>query len=269
MSEKARKLRLEMRGFPRFLAAAVLVALMYVGLQEAWLAIFSAIFEQGATPDEVLTGPVQREAARISVESAAKEASLTVMHRRVAFQLGYQVGYGAGARGSTLTWSDAERAQLDKGLVPREQAASQLAEFLRIGDIQWLPVRNLGENLRLPNAIEADENAQAARIEAATTPRHKELYLLGAHTGVLSAQIDIAAVHGGRVWPVPPLAIARHAALAGVPRALWSPLLHVPVGQDPLQVSEAYRRSVIALETALGDANAIHAPQVESPAQAR
>jgi hypothetical protein len=229
------------------------VALLYVGLQEAWLLMAGVILRQDSTPEWVLAGPVQEEARKISEASASREASLTPKHRRAVFQLGYNVGYSAGARGTALMWSDAAKATLNELLVPREQSARDLSGFLGITDLRPLRVNTAAESLRLSDAIEADENGLAARVEAATTPRHRQLYLLGVHTGVVAAQVDIASLLGGQDWPVPPLHIARHATLAGVPRPLWNPLIQVRDGGEPKQVVEAYQRSVLALDEALGD----------------
>lgn len=253
MSDAPQKPSPDIRGLPRFLAATVVVALLYIGLQEAWVAAGHSLVQRGWAPSWVLAGNQENAAKRIATDSAAREAALTPMHRRAAFLLGFNVGYAAGGLGAAATWNESARAQMKKVLEPREQAAKQLATFLGTGDVTPLRAETPADNLRLPAAIDADENGLASRVETATTPRHKELYLLGAHVGVIAAEVDLAALQGNGIWPVPPLAIARHATLAGVPRDLWSPLQQVAEGGPPNQTADRYRAAVTALDQALDD----------------
>jgi hypothetical protein len=246
------------RALLRFLGATVLVALLYVGLQEAALAILGRVVDSGSAPTWMLTGDSQKNAARHVAEvSAAREASLTTQHRMAAFELGYHLGYSAEALGAVAGWNASVQTRMKPVLLPHEQRSKDLATILGIREAAPLPIRNANEFLRLAHRIEADEGGVAQQIEAATTLRHKHLYLFGAHAGVVSAQLDSAGVRGEAATPSPTLQIARHASAAGVPRTLWGPLLEISGRGDSNNSAEKYRAAIVALIQALQDERTI------------
>jgi hypothetical protein len=241
------------RALLRFIVATMLVALLYVGLQEAELAIFGRFLDSGSVPTWMLTGDAQQdEARRVAEASAAREASLTTQHRCAALELGYHLGYTAEAIGVVAGVDASLQAQMKPVLSPHEQRSKELAALLGISEAAPLAIRTANDLIRLAHRIEADENGVAQRIEAATTLRHRHLYLIGAHAGLVSAQLDTAAVRGGTYAAAPSLQIARHASAAGVSRKWWGPLVEFSTsGEEPNAVAEKYRSSIAALIQAL------------------
>lgn len=246
------------RALLRFLAATMMVALLYIALQEAEVAIFGRFLDSGSMPSWMLTGDGQSdEARRVAEASAAREATLTPQHRCAALELGYHLGYSAEAMGAVAGIDASLQEQVKPVLVPREQRSKELIALLGIDEAAPLPIRTANDFIRLAQRIEADENGVARRIEMATTLRHRHLYLLGAQIGLVSAQLDTAAVRGGEYAGAPTLEIARHASAAGLSRQWWGPLLTFSKNEKPNAAAEKYRASIVALIQALEDAHTI------------
>lgn len=245
------------RGLPRFLLAAVVVAALYVGLQETWLLLSNWLLERRSIPTVALTGPVAAEAERVAQVSAAREATLPLSHRRAAFRLGFDVGYIAGSLGFASVGRGLDSRQARQVLQPRLEESQRLAAELGADEATPLPIGSVQQYLHLSEVIESDVTGLAGRVEAATTPRHKHLYLMGAHIGLLAAQIDSAAAQGNGVWPTPTLKFATHAAIAGAPRDIWEPLLTVSGGTDDAHVVSRYQAAVSKFENALDEPGAL------------
>ena len=95
------------------------------------------------------------------------------------------------------------QAQMREILAPRIQAIENLGTKLGVGEVSLLRVSNADEFGRVPNRLDADELGLAARLEAATSRRHRHLLLLGVHAGVASALADMR--RGGVAEPAPGL----------------------------------------------------------------
>jgi hypothetical protein len=100
----------------------------------------------------------------------------------------------------------------------------------------------------VPSRLEADELGLAARLEAATSRRHRHLLLLGVHAGVATALADAT---GGELQNPIRDYIGRHATLAGVPPAAWEPVAREAPGVTPKDRLAAYQAALTALEAAV------------------
>lgn len=249
------------RGLPRFLLAAVVVAGLYVGLQETWLLLSNWLVERRSIPTVALTGPIAAEAERVAQISAGREATLPLSHRRAAFRLGFDIGYIGGSLGFASVGRGLDAEQARQTLQSRLKESQRLATELGAGEASPLPIGSVQQYLHLSDVIESDVTGLAGRVEAATTPRHKHLYLMGAHVGLLTAQIDSAAALRNGVWPTPNLKFARHAALAGASRSTWEPLLTVSGATDDAHVASRYYAAVATFENALDEPDTLLSPQ--------
>ena len=111
-----------------------------------------------------------------------------------------------------------------------------------------LRVSNADEFGRVPTRLDADELGLAARLEAATSRRHRHLLLLGVHVGVAAALADATA--GELQNPLRDY-IGRHATLAGVPPAAWEPVAREASGATPQEKLAAYQTALSGLEMAV------------------
>jgi hypothetical protein len=242
--------KLRMRGLPRFIAATFVVAFLYIVLQTMWVTLTGFLVQQSWTPAQVLVGNLDEAARQVDERSAPRESLLTPTHREAAFELGFYLGYAAVALGPMASSNDV-REQLQRRLRPFSEKARAHAVLLGAGEVTPFPAQTAVQYLRLTAAIDEDQTGLAGRIESSMTPRHKHIFLLGAHVGVTAAQVDIASVQAEPPWPVPPLSIARHATLAGLPREAWNPLLKLETGRPAGEVAKTYRDAAGTLARAL------------------
>ena len=195
---------------------------------------------------------LDQEAKRIAEASATREAQLTPEHQLAAWWLGVHLGYVSQYL-SSFGFSDASvRQQARLASTPRMKDAQALADFLGIGPVYALESSTLAQFSDLPERIEADEGSVGARIAARTTLRHEQLYLMGMHVGATLASIHGQGWRGGIA---PSEQIARHATLAGVPRAQWEPLTRLPSGATQAEVVKTYEAETRAVHEAILRAN--------------
>lgn len=232
----------------RFVAATLALVGLYVGLDNAafWL------FLQGSELSSAKAlglGASQAEIDAVNSASMPREAALPPSHRLAAFDLGVRMGFAASMAGqSTSPGFSAEQ---------RAAAVREAQDFVDEGglartligtDAKVLHSANFSEWSRLPQRIEKDEAGLAARIEGATTPRHRHLVLLGMQIGR-----TVWSPKGLPEMLGEPLAdaIATHASLAGLPKRLWEPLVYVPRVGTAAERRAGYETAVEALRQAL------------------
>lgn len=214
----------------RFVVATAALIGLYVGLDSVafWL------FVQGSelrSASKLGLGASQAAIDAVAQSSRARESALPPTHRLAAFDFGLRMGIAAAMAGQATS----------PGLSAEQRAAAvrEAQDFVDEGDlartligtrVQVLQSADFGDWSRLPQRIEADEGGIAARIESATTARHRHLYMLGMQVGRA-----VWAPRTLRESLGEPLAeaVALHASLAGLPKRLWEPLVYVqPVGKD-------------------------------------
>ncbi len=243
--------RLRPRGLFRFIAATFAVAFLYLALQATWTRLGAVLAQQSWMP-AWFTDDLAEEARQIEEQSAQRESQLTPAHREAAYALGFHLGYSAVVLGPGAA-SNAAREESRRQLLPEAERARRHVQLLEIGEAKPFDVSTPIKYLRLAAAIEADETGLAARIESRMTPRHKQLFLLGALVGAAAGQVYVASRQPEPAWPVPPPAIGHHATLAGVPRALWKPLVQLETGLPADQVANTYYDAAIELSRALAE----------------
>ena len=130
------------------------------------------------------------------------------------------------------------------------QGHRDLAHELGVGEVSLLPVSNAEEFGRVNDRLDSDELGLAARVEKATSRRHRHLLLLGMHVGVAAALTDMS---GGKLQNPLRQYIGRHATLAGVPPAGWEPAARAGEGTTPEQQAAAYQAALTALDMAVAE----------------
>jgi hypothetical protein len=229
----------------RFLLVTLGITGLYLGLNALWLALtpaLEAVFESRTESDW------EREAA--GVASAAREADgrLAPEWRLAAYRLGFHVGYCSNVLGSVALSSPEAQAQVREILAPRLQGIEVLARQLGLGEVSLLPVTNVDEFGYVNDRLDADELGLAARVEHATSRRHRHLLLLGMHVGVAAALADIS---GGKLQNPLRRYIGHHATAAHVPAGRWEPAARVHEAATPEQSAKAYQEALAALEIAI------------------
>lgn len=233
------------RARSRVLPVLALVTLLYLGIDMALFGLFSASVGRIGPSADALQVPAAEVAAVVRA-SAAADARLGAAHRVAAWRLGLQVGEAAQSVGLALTqpalWQQRLAAAQAQVLAAGHDQTLGVAPAALIAPRQWADFSNL------PRLVESDANGLAARIEAAASPRHRHLYqagaLLGGHAWALRQGLASTA-------PAAPEAIARHLALAGLPRALWLPLLAPPQGGSAAARAGALDARLAAIEAML------------------
>jgi hypothetical protein len=232
----------------RFLLATAALIVLYTGLDSLafWL------FQQGTALQSATAlglGAAQAEIDAVARASAPREAALPPAHRLAAFDLGLRMGVAAAMAGQA-TAPHFSAAQ-------REEALREAQAFLDEGGLaqrllgtraQALRSRNFGDWSGLPQRIEADESGLAARIEAASTPRHRHLFMLGMQVG---RTVCVPKGVGDLLGEPLAGAVALHASLAGLPKRLWEPLVQVPRAGTASERRVRYEAAVEAVRQAL------------------
>ncbi len=238
----------------RVLAYTLAIALGFIALERAQMALFSLpgtarVLQRMGWLDADPTAKLREQAEQVATASRDALQRLPQGHRLATLRLGYGLGYTSQLVGVYAMSPPAMQAAARQRAEPVLAAARQQAQALGLGEMDALPARSLREFAELGARYEADENGQAARVEAQLSPLHRHLYLLGAHVGG-----EMARVHdsGGQFALPPATPIRRHAVLAGIDAAVWQPLIVEPRDETPAQVLQRYQRAVDALAAELG-----------------
>jgi hypothetical protein len=227
----------------RFVLATVTLTLLYLAIQQTMLWGVEQVARSGWTYDDPAKVHAQ-QAAEILKQSQIREVALSPRHPLAAYQLGMQYGYLSQWLGSYGARPEAEMRELAKPLERNLQALRELAQFLGIGAIAPLPVKTAADFGQLAQRLENDAGGVAAKVEQATSPRLRHLFMLGVHTGMQVAAL--ASPHN--IDPIPASAlIGKHATLAGVPQGLWRLLARLPPG-DKASRRDVYREAALAVE---------------------
>jgi hypothetical protein len=113
--------------------------------------------------------------------------------------------------------------------------------------VERLPVRTAADFGQLTQRLEDDAGGVAKRVEHATSPRLRHLFMLGVHVGTELAALESA----GHVVPIPASKlIGKHGTLAGVPEPLWRPLATLPQGEKAAALA-GYRAAIGAVAKSL------------------
>jgi hypothetical protein len=232
-------------GVKRFLLVTLGITGLYLGLNALWLAATPAL---ASLFDARAAAGWEREAAAVTAAAREADNRLPPETRVAAYRLGFHVGYCSNVLGSfALSGADAQ-AKARAILADRIAATQDLARSLGVGAIAFLPVSNADDFGYVNDRLEADELGLAARLERATSRRHRHLLMLGMHVGVAAGLADVT---GGEAQnPLRPY-IGRHATLARVPSAAWEPVARVPDGATPDARLAAYQAALTALDAAV------------------
>jgi len=235
------------REWVRFLAATVMLTLLYLGLQYVQMEVvhFAAVRGWlGGAPQSELAD----EARQVAARSDPLEARLPPRHKLDAWGVGLRLGYASQWLGGYGSQPAETMRELRRPVEPTLAQARELAARLGVGPVDALPVRTAAEFGNLTARLEADEWGLAARIEAATSPRDRHLFQLGLHVGVMFASLEGEL----DMLPVPPSRqIGLHATLAGLPAESWMPLARLDTAGDRAYTRQSYRVAAQALEREL------------------
>lgn len=231
------------REWRRFLLATLTLTIMYIAIQEAWLWGATWLGRIGWTVND----PAQtyaEQAAQVAEQSKASEAGLSAQHPRAVFRLGVQYGYLSQWLGGYGAQTEEAMRELSRPVVRTLQDLQGLGQFLGIGAVVPLPVRTAADFSQLTRRLEEDAGGVAARVEQATSPRLRHLFMLGVHCGT-----ELAALESRHdVLPIPDAAlIGAHGTLASVPEPLWRPMTRLPSG-DKSAALAYYREAADALD---------------------
>ena len=233
-------------GVVRFLLVTFGITGLYLGLNAFWMTVAPAFYR---LTDARVEAGWQREAAAVVEAARQADSRLPASSRQNAYRLGYQLGYCSNIMGSVALQPPDVQARFRAVLEPQLKAVDELAQQLGVGTVSLLPVTNVDEFGRVPDRLDADELGLGARLEGATSRRHRHLLLLGMQIGAGAA---LAQVTGGQLHQqVRPLA-GRHATLAGVPQAAWEPVTVAPAGATSEERLETYQNALNALDAAIG-----------------
>jgi tetratricopeptide (TPR) repeat protein len=245
----SRRLSPHWRGSLRFVLAAMTLSALYLGVERAWLWGAGRLMYAGWTYENPERAYAM-QAAQLAVRSRAPEASLTSEHSAAALALGFEYGYlcdwfGSWASFKTeaerMLWQAAALRSLD--LKSAAQQMVRNAQFLGVGELSPLASSSMPDVEHLAQRLEDDEGGIAARVERMTSPRLRELFLLGAQVGLAAARLE---PRHESPWPAPAELIGKHGTLAGVPAAIWRPLTRVSEG-DRTEALAKYHAAVDAL----------------------
>lgn len=208
----------------RFLLATVVLAVLYLALQEVWERAASKLMYRGWTWDD----PAQtyaRNAAEIAEQSKVREASLGANVPRAAFDLGVQYGYLSEwlvSRGGLPKQS--LQALAERDLAGNLQQLSLGAKVLGLDAVDPFAARTAADEVDLVQRLDDDVEGVAHRVELATSPRLRHVYMLGALAGVELGRLE---PRNELLFPAPAELIGMHGTLGGVPASFWRPLTRV------------------------------------------
>jgi hypothetical protein len=244
------------RGRWRFLLATLALTLLYLAIEQAWLWAALQLGRAGWTYND----PAQTyaaEAAEVAARSREREQALGPQHAGAVFELGLLYGYLSQWLGGYGAQPEDVMRELERPVEPAMQRMKMLGEALGVGAVERLPVRTAADFGQLTRRLEDDAGGVAGRVEQATSPRLRHLFMLGVHVGT-----EVAALESAKdVMPIPATyLIGKHATLAGTPETLWRPLAKLPPG-DGAEARAAYRAAIGSLAEAL----AAPLPEPRSP----
>jgi hypothetical protein len=231
--------------FLRFTAVVLTITALYAGLERAWVSLAPIAL---SFFDESSRAAWQRERVSVATASGPADGRLGAEWRLSAYLLGFELGYCSNMLGSVAFAAPSKRVEVSEALAPSFTAAQDLARELGVGPAAVLPVATVDDFFRMKDRMEADELGVASRIEAASSRRHRHLFMLGLHVGAAAA---VAESTSGEVHNPARDHIGRHATVAGVPAEAWEPVARVPQGADPAARLAAYRAALAALERAV------------------
>lgn len=244
-------LRFRIAEHGRVIGITVVLAALYLILQQAWLAL-PRLLSNGSyfeRPTDAELELEQRQVARLS-EKALQSTPASV--RRDVWQLGFYLGYTSQFTGSFAMSAAEVRAKANEVAKPILLNAHRLSLALGLAEATPLVTETLNDFTNMTQRVELDETGMAGRVQNTFSPHHRHLFLLGMHLGTESARIEGT---GGKVSLPPRAQIRRHATLTGIPPALWKPLAAAPgLGEQPGEVVARYRSGLAALEAALSAA---------------
>jgi hypothetical protein len=191
-----------------------------------------------------------RDAAAVADTARDADNRLPAATRVAAYRLGFHVGYCSNILGSVALSPPETQSRVRGILAARIKATQDLGRELGVGEVSLLPVSNVDEFGHLNDRLDSDELGLAARVEKATSRRHRHLLLLGMHVGVAAALNDMS---GGELQQLLRQYIGRHATLAGVPPAAWEPAARAGEGATAEQKAAAYQAALAALDLAVSE----------------
>ena len=248
----------------RVLAYTLAIALAFIALEQAQLAVFSLpsttqLLRRAGLLDATAQAALQQQAAQVAEASGEALLRLPPGHRTAALRLGYELVYANYLVAGYAMAPPSIKASARQRVAPRLAAARGHAAGFGLGEFDLLPADTLKQFSEVCQRYEVDENGLAARIEQQASPLHRHFYLLGAQLGCEAARVDDS---GGRFALPPATPIRRHAVLAGIDEALWQPLIAEPGDETPAQVQQRYRRAIdmLMVEVARQDAADATAP---------
>lgn len=230
----------------RVLPALALVTALYLAIDVSLFGLFSASVDR-LGPSAAALQPPAAELAAVALASATADARLGPSARLDAWRLGLQVGAAAQWIGLAMQQPGEWQQRVAAARLQLAQAGHDAR--LGVAPAPLITPRQWADFSGLPRLVEQDADGLAAGIEARASARHRHLYQAGALLGghAWSVQQGLAAAA-----PAAPEAIARHLALAGLPQALWLPLVRAPQGGTAATRQAALQAALAAVDTALG-----------------
>ena len=228
----------------RFLLATLVLATLYLALQGVWEWVAEKLMFRGWTWDDPAQTYAQN-AADIAEQSKVREASLGANLRRATFDLGVQYGYLSEWRVSHRGLPpESFRASAERDLTGNWEQLSAAARVLGLNIPDLIPKQAVGDELDLEHVLDNDSDGVAHRVELATSPRLRHVYMLGVFAGV---QLGRFEPRNELLLPAPAGLIGMHGTLGGVPASLWRPLTRVDQGNRTEALSR-YRAAVGAIQ---------------------
>lgn len=227
------------------LPALALVTVFYLALDIGLFSLFTASADRLARPADALAPP-PADVAAVAQASAAADARLGPAARTAAWQLGLQVGAAAQQIGLAMQQPALWQQQVAAARQQLAQAGHD--SLLGVAPAPLIAPRQWADFAGLDRLVEQDADGLAARIATNTTPRHRHLYQAGALLGGHAWAVQQGLVDHA---PQAPAAIARHLALAGLPQAVWAPLVQAPQGDTPQARAAAMAAALAAVDAAL------------------
>jgi hypothetical protein len=229
-------------GAARFLAVTAGVTALYIALDAAWMGLASPALT--ARFANAVPGSDLDRRAREIAEAARTGPAVSAAQRQAAWRAGHFLGLASQFEHAARVLKTDWHAQGTRQTLAQAQAA---ADALDLGPVRPLTGSTLEAAGNLSHRIEADELGLAARIERAGNARQRHLFLAGMHSGKAAyTRLYATALDSNVDAP----GIERHARLAGLPPALWQPLVQPP-GATPEARRDAFIAAVQAVDAAL------------------
>ena len=228
----------------RVLAYTLAIALAFIALERAQLALFTApgttrLLQRIGWLDADPAARLQQEAAQVAAASRDALQRLPSGHRLATLRLGYALGYtsqlvgvirdvaaGGAGRGAAARRADAGRgAPAGHGTGPGRGAGAAGAQPARVH--------------RTGRALRGRRERPGARASKRSCRRCTATCTCWARrSGGEMARVEDS---GGQFALPPATPIRRHAVLAGIDAAVWQPLIVEPRDETPAQVVQRYR----------------------------